>query len=113
MLEGQFLNMRLHYGWLGISPEQVSITGGASENDGIAQVIANVFGVPVNRLDVPGSAAVGAAMRAAHGTGASLADLEGMFSQAKEGSTVQPEEGAKEAYDAILPKFEAFLNSNS
>lgn len=109
VLEGQFLNMRLHYGWLGISPERISITGGASENDGIAQVIANVFGVPVDRLDVPGSAGVGAAMRAAHGVGEGLEDLELIFSKPKEGSTIQPEEGAKEVYDEMLPKFEAFL----
>lgn len=113
VLEGQFLNMRQHYAWLGISPERISITGGASENDGIAQVIANVFGVPVDRLDVPGSAGVGAAMRAGHATGASLTDLESKFSQPKEGSTIQPEEGAKEIYDVMLPKFEAFLNSHS
>ena len=111
VLEGQFLNMRLHYGWLGISPERISITGGASENDGIAQVIANVFGVPVDRLDVPGSAAVGAGMRAAHGVGADLEALEGKFSQPKEGSTIEPEEGAKGIYDEMLPKFEAFLKA--
>lgn len=109
VLEGQFLNMRLHFGWLGISPERISITGGASENDGIAQVIANVFGVPVDRLDVPGSAAVGAAMRASHATGGSLGELESKFSHPKEGSTIQPEEGAKAVYDVMLPKFEAFL----
>ncbi|MDB4353951.1 FGGY-family carbohydrate kinase [Akkermansiaceae bacterium] len=113
VVEGQFLNMRLHYGWLGIAPTRISITGGASQNDGIAQVIANVFGVPVDRLDVPGSAAIGAGMRAAHATGGDLESLEGQFSQVQAGSTIEPEAGAKEVYDAMLPKFASFLNSQS
>ena len=111
VLEGQFLNMRLHSDWLGVSPTRISITGGASENDGIAQVIANVFGVPVDRLDVPGSAAVGAGMRAAHGLGADLAKLESQFSQPKEGRSIQPADGAKELYDQLLLDFEAFLQA--
>ena len=113
VLEGQFLNMRLHYGWLGISPQRIAITGGASQNDGIAQVIANVFGVPVDRLDVPGSAAIGAGMRAAHGMGVKLESLEAQFSQVQEGSTIEPEAGAKEVYDAMLPKFETFLGDQA
>lgn len=109
VMEGQFLNMRTHSGWLGVDPERIFITGGASENDGVAQMIANVFGVTVDRLDVPGSATIGAAMRAAHGMGESLPDLESKFSQPKEGRTISPEEGAKEIYDAILPEFLKFI----
>jgi len=108
VLESQFLNMRLHSEWLGVDPERIFITGGASENDGIAQVIANIFGVPVDRLDLPGSASVGAAMRAAHGIGANLADLESKFSQPKEGRTIAPEEGAKGIYDEMLGEFRKF-----
>jgi len=109
VLEGQFLNMRAHFGWLGVQPTRVSITGGASANDGIAQVIANVFGVPVDRLDVPGSAAVGAGMRASHATGGNLEELESQFCQPKAGSTIEPEAGARAIYDEMLPKFEEFL----
>lgn len=109
VLEGQFLNMRAHSDWLGVAPERIYLTGGASENDGIAQVIANVFGVPVERLEVPGSATIGAAMRAAHATGADLRDLEKKFSQPKEGRTISPEAGAKERYDDFLKSFLVFL----
>jgi xylulokinase len=112
-VEGQFLNMRLHFSWLEVEPTRISITGGASQNDGIAQVIANVFGVPVDRLDVPGSAGIGAGMRAAHGVGGDLTDLESKFSQVQKGSTVNPEEGAKEVYNAMLPGFKGFLESQS
>tara|TARA_B110000881_G_C18603371_1_gene537352 strand:+ start:2276 stop:3832 length:1557 start_codon:yes stop_codon:yes gene_type:complete len=109
VMEGQFLNMRAHSAWLGVDPERIYITGGASENDGIAQIIANVFGVPVDRLDVPGSATIGAAMRAAHGIGKDLADLESKFSQPKEGRNIEPEEGAKEIYDGMMASFLDFI----
>ncbi|MFT7173129.1 MAG: xylulokinase [Paracoccaceae bacterium] len=109
VLEGQFLNMRVHSSWLGVAPERIYITGGASENDGIAQVIANVFGVPVDRLEVPGSATIGAGMRAAHGMGEDLRGLEAKFSQPKEGRTVEPEEGAKVVYDGMMDGFHEFL----
>ena len=108
VMEGQFLNMRVHSDWLGVAPTRIYITGGASENDGIAQMIANVFGVPVDRLDVPGSATIGAGMRAAHGMGESLTDLESKFSQPKEGRTIEPEMGAKKVYDEMLIAFKAF-----
>lgn len=111
VLEGQFLNMRLHSQWLGVAPARIYLTGGASENDGIAQVVANIFGVPVDRLDVPGSATIGAAMRAAHGIGEALDALEGKFSQPKEGRTIAPETGAKEVYDAMMIAFTKFLAS--
>ena len=109
VLESQFLNMRQHFGWLEVQPTRISLTGGASANDGIAQVIANVFGGPVDRLDVPGSAAVGAGMRAANALGVPLEELESKFSVPKEGSTISPEEGAHELYGEMQNDFAAFL----
>lgn len=113
VLESQFLNMRAHSDWLGVSPNRIYVTGGASENDGIAQVIANVFGVAVDRLDVPGSATIGAGMRAAHGIGENLADLESKFSQPQEGRRLEPEPAACDVYNLALPKFKAFLAEQS
>ena len=109
VLESQFLNMRTHSDWLGVSPSRIFITGGASENDGIAQVIANIFGVPVDRLDVPGSAAIGAGMRAALGLGEDLDKLESKFSQPKKGRTLEPDSTACHIYNEVLPKYKAFL----
>lgn len=109
VLESQFLNMRTHSDWLGVSPSRIFITGGASENDGIAQVIANIFGVPVDRLDVPGSATIGAGMRAALGLGEDLDELESKFSQPKKGRTLEPDPTACHIYNEVLPKYKAFL----
>ncbi len=67
VLEGQFLSMRLHAGAVGIVPASILATGGASVDPAVLRVMADVFGVPVFRGDVPNSAAVGAAYRAFHG----------------------------------------------
>ncbi len=48
------------------SHRRIIATGGAATNRAILQVMANVFGVDVYRLDVENSAALGAALRAYH-----------------------------------------------
>jgi len=91
-VEGQFMNMKLRTGWMGLKPEVIYVTGGASKNDGVVQVLANVFGVKVQRLEVSGSVGLGAAMRAACSTlGQDLAELEDRFSQPDLTSTIEPQ----------------------
>jgi xylulokinase len=109
VLEGQFTNMKLRSQWLGVEPDTILLTGGASQNDGIAQVVADVFGKPVSRLAVTGSAGLGAAMRAAAATGVELADLEACFCRPVEGSTIAPREGCGAVYDEFAQKFAARL----
>jgi xylulokinase len=94
-----------------VEPQTISLTGGASRNDGIAQTVANVFGVPVSRLSVAGSAALGAAMRAAQAAcGVDLARLEDAYCQPEAGSTVNPEEGVREIYDDLEQKWVSALH---
>ncbi len=113
LLEGQFLNMKVHSRWLGVKPETIYLTGGASQNDGIAQTVANVFGVPVSRLSVSGSAALGAAMRAAEAScGVGLAELEAAFCQPEAGSTLGPEGGVREIYDELEQKWVSALHES-
>jgi xylulokinase len=113
VLEGQFLNMKVHSRWLGVDPETIYLTGGASQNDGIAQTVANVFGVPVSRLTVAGSAALGAAMRAAHAAcGVALAELENAYCQPEAGSTVTPEGGVREIFDDLEQKWVSALHDS-
>ena len=111
VLEGQFLNMKAHARWRGVDPETIYLTGGASRNDGIAQTVASVFGVPVSRLSVTGSAALGAAMRAAAAScGIPLEELEASFCQPEAGSTVTPEEGAGDIYNDLEQKWVSALH---
>ncbi|MFM8533651.1 MAG: xylulokinase, partial [Acidimicrobiia bacterium] len=66
LIEGQMMALANHATRLSGSVERVIATGGAAVNRSILQVMANVFGVDVYRLDVPNSAALGAALRAYH-----------------------------------------------
>ena len=61
------LNLRLHAGKSGVNEvSRLIITGGASENPAILQIIADVFGVEILSISQKDSASVGAALRAAH-----------------------------------------------
>ncbi|KAL8601349.1 hypothetical protein ACOMHN_054642 [Nucella lapillus] len=81
VVEGQCLARRVHAENLGfgIGPNtRVIATGGASSNQGILQVIADVFNAPVYIKDVANSAALGCAYRAKHGVlgdGVAFSDL--------------------------------------
>jgi xylulokinase len=63
-IEGQFINMFIHSEWMGEKINHIILTGGASQNNKIAQIIADVFDAKIERLEVANSAALGAAMRA-------------------------------------------------
>ena len=67
VVEAQMISMRIHSEWMGIRPTRIYATGGASANLEILQIMADVQGCPVCRSDVSNSAALGAALRAAHG----------------------------------------------
>ncbi|BCU79268.1 FGGY-family carbohydrate kinase [Luteolibacter sp. LG18] len=87
-LEGQAFNLLRQLEWMHLKPTELCLTGGASKNNGIARVFADVFGVPVSRLSVSNSAALGAAMRAAIAAGAPTEDL--VKSLCASDSTIQP-----------------------
>jgi len=109
-VEGQFLNMKLRTDWMQLSPEVIYLTGGASKNNEIAQVIADIFQSKVQRLAVIGSVALGAAMRAAsHSLGKSLTDLEGVFCQPAAGSTITPQADSA-IYDAAAQEIDALVS---
>lgn len=100
-VEAQALNLRLHSRWVGTPTTRLLLTGGASENPAIAQVFADVFGAPVLRLAVSDSAALGAALRAAHAAcRVSLPDLEAAFCQPAPG-VVQPRPKLAPAYATL------------
>lgn len=67
LIEGQMMSLANHATSMSPAPiERIIATGGAAVNRSILQVMANVFGVEVYRLDVQNSAALGAALRAYH-----------------------------------------------
>ena len=111
LLEGQFLNMRLHSQWMEVKAERIRLTGGASKNDGIAQLAADVFQAPVERLDVSNSAALGAALIAAAASGEDLTLLQQAFCQASPDSALEPDLALGPIYQDALPRFSALLDS--
>lgn len=111
LLEGQFLNMRLHSQWMGVTAERLRLTGGASKNDGIAQLAADVFQAPVERLDVANSAALGAALIAAAAAGHEITALQKTFCQSSPGTTLQPDPTLGPIYQNALTRFSALLNA--
>ncbi len=112
LLEGQALNMRLHSRWMDVETKLIRLTGGASRNDGIAQVIADVFQAPVERIDATNSAALGAALVAAATSGRDLTALQAVFCKPSPGSRLEPDTSKATVYEAALADFEALLAAN-
>ena len=67
IFEAQMMTMRLHSQWMKVSPEEIYATGGASNDAALLRVLADVMNCRVRRIEVSKSAALGAALRAAHG----------------------------------------------
>lgn len=111
LLEGQFLNMRLHSEWMEVKAERIRLTGGASKNNGIAQLVADVFQAPVERLDVSNSAALGAALIAAAADGQDLEALQEIFCKASPGSALLPNTQLAPVYQDALGRFKNLLHS--
>ena len=101
--------MKRHTDWIGIAADRILLTGGASRNDGIAQVAADVFGAPVERLAIANSAALGAAILAAVTDGGSMAELQSTFCQTSAGSRLSPQPNAD--YSATMCKFVELLEA--
>lgn len=107
VVEGQMLAMWRHSRWMGVQAESIRATGGASTNRDVLQVVADVFGAPVERFDVTNSAALGAALRAlqAH-TGAPWTEVVRGFVEPIPGGAIQPDRAASEIYGALAREAE-------
>lgn len=107
LLEGQFCSMRLLSEWIGPF-KTIRVTGGASRNRGMVQLIADIFQADVERIAVADSASLGGAMRAAHAAEKiPLKDLATKF--AASSKTLHPTPGLQAAYNAPLASYSRFL----
>jgi xylulokinase len=66
VVEAQMTALALHSRWMGVTVDVLHVTGGAAANRQILQVMADVFGAEVRRLETTNAAALGAALRALH-----------------------------------------------
>lgn len=108
-IEGQALNMRLQSAWMGPLPERIYLTGGASQNRAIAQIVANVFGAPVHRVETPESVALGGAVRAGLAVGATSIEAYREHIQSEADNSVRPEPGAALIYETALEQVREVL----
>ena len=97
------LSLRVHSGWIG-DFDTIRVTGGASRSTGILQTLANVFQARVETIAVQDSAALGAAMIAAHTvSGHDFEALARAFAPAVH--TTEPDPATQPAYQAALDAY--------
>ena len=113
VFEAQALSLRLHSQWMAVAPEKILVTGGAANNPQLLQVIADVMNCRVLRIEVSKSAALGAALSAAHGwlvaanKNPKWDKLVAGFTKPVAGSEVQPDKKAAKIYDKLVEKYAA------
>jgi xylulokinase len=111
VVEAQMISMRIHSEWMGRSPSEIYATGGASANEAILQVMANVHKCPVYRFEVSNSAALGAALRAAQaalqesGESADWGWIVDGFTDPVPGSRIEPDPDASAMYDGLVDDY--------
>jgi xylulokinase len=111
IFEAQALSMKLHSQWMGAAPEEIFATGGAANNPQLLQIIADVMDCRVLRIEVSKSAALGAALQAAHGwltvakKNPKWDKLVAPFTKPVAGSEVKPDKKAAKIYEAMLDKY--------
>jgi xylulokinase len=113
VVEAQMASMALHSKWMGVKTRTIYATGGASSNRAILEIIANVHNADVYQFQVGKSAALGAALRAAH------ADLKASgnempwpqvvqgFAEPIAESRVRPDKPAVKVYREFLKLYKA------
>jgi xylulokinase len=113
IFEAQMLSMRLHSQWMNVAPETIRVTGGASNNRALLQVLADVMNCRVLRIEVSKSAALGAALMAAHGWSVEAGEnptwekLVACFTDPIPNSEILPDKKAARIYDDLIVKYAA------
>ena len=117
IFEAQMLSMRLHSQWMNVSPEKIYATGGASNDRALLQVLADVMNCRVLRIKVSKSAALGAALQAAHGWLAAAGKnpkwekLVAGFTNPIANSEIRPDKKSARIYDQLVEKYAACENA--
>jgi len=114
VVEAQMMSMKLHSQWMGIQPTSIRATGGGAKERAILQVMADVMGCPVHQFEVSKTAALGAALRAAHAWQKALgqplpwAQIVAGFTNPMATGVVKPSPGSVSVYGALLPRYAEF-----
>ena len=113
VVEAQMASMAIHSKWMGVETRVIHATGGASANREILQIMADVHNADVYQFEVGNSAALGAALRAAHAD-MKASDCELSWQEVVAGFTdpiresrVRPDEAAVRVYRDFLELYRA------
>jgi xylulokinase len=118
VIEAQALSSKIHSEWMGVTIRSLSVTGGASANRDILQIFADVHGCPVQPFQTANAAALGAALRAAHGhekatgPGRSWNEVVAPFTAPPEDARIEPNPAHRAVYDRLLETYRS-LESRS
>jgi xylulokinase len=111
VIEAQALSSKVHSEWMGVAIRSLCVTGGASANEQILRVFADVHGCPVHRFETANAAALGAALRAYHGhlkaSGAPRPwkEIVAPFAKPLPGSTIQTNPAATKVYQSLIDEY--------
>jgi xylulokinase len=106
IVEAQAVSMKRHSDWIGETPSSLLVTGGASRNLGILQIIADVFQAELRALSVGNSSALGGALRAAHAVeGTSFRELARVFAAPDPNLHVRPNPATRALYAELEARF--------
>jgi len=107
VIEAQAVSSYIHSRWMGVNITSLYVTGGASVNEEILKVFANVHGCPVHRFETTNAAALGSALRAYQGHQPAIAwpDIVAPFCQPVPGSAIQPDPSTRGTYDALISSY--------
>jgi xylulokinase len=113
LVDAQMMTMSLHSRWMGVGIDAIHATGGAAANRSILQTMADVFGATVYPFEVSNSAALGAALRAAHGdlltreTKISWDDVVRGFAEPVISARLEPDASRREFYLRLIQVYAA------
>lgn len=109
LVESQIMAMKLHSVWMNTPARVIYATGGASEDNTVLQVMADVFQCPVYRSGITKSAATGAALIAAQtSTGTSWEELMRPFASGLVTSRFEPDPATTTAYADLMIRYAQF-----
>ena len=113
IIEAQMMSMRLHSQWMKVAPDCIYATGGASNDLAVLRVMADVMNCRVLRIEISKSAALGAALRAAHGwlvhsgEKPKWEEIVAGFTEPIPNSEIRPNPDAARIYDKLVEKYAA------
>ena len=119
VIEAQAFSSSIHARWMGVDISSLYVTGGASANAEILRIYADVHNCPVHRFETANSAALGAALRAAHCHQSSLdntlswQETVAPFTEPVAGSTIKPDKEAVAVYRQMIGEYETLERVNT